>query len=168
MITIIRDEEAGDEPGIRAVVAAAFARQGEARLVERLRTAGDAVISLVAVDRDEIVGHAVWSKMSAPFRALGLGPVAVTPDRQRAGIGDRLIRAGLEQAREAGWQAVFVLGDPAYYGRFGFDAGQASGFMCRYAGRHFMVLALGGPLPVTRGVVEYASAFALLDSESGG
>jgi len=63
----------------------------------------------------------------------------------------------------AGWGAVFVLGNPAYYGRFGFNAGDASGFTSPYAGLHFMVLALArGGLPMLRGRVEYAAAFAKL------
>jgi putative acetyltransferase len=160
---VIRRERFGDEAAIREVVAAAFGRRGEADLVDRLRDAGDAVIALVALHAGEIVGYAVWSRMTAPFRALGLGPVAVRPDRQRRGVGSALIRAGLEQAREAGWQAVFVLGDPAYYRRFGFDAPAAAGFTSRYAGPHFMALTLGTALPAAGGILEYAPAFTLLD-----
>jgi putative acetyltransferase len=74
-----------------------------------------------------------------------------------------LIRAGLDRVRHADWQAVFVLGDPDYYGRFGFDPARAAGFSCRYAGPHLMVLPLGGALPATTGAVDYAPAFRMLD-----
>ncbi len=156
----IRAEEPADPAAIRDVITAAFGRTLEADLVDRLRADGDAVISLVATREGGVVGHVLFSRVSAPFRALGLAPVAVVPDRQRAGIGSRLIRVGLERAAEKGWQAVFVLGDPAFYRRFGFDAEQASGFSSPYAGPHLMVLALGGALPATTGEIAYAPAFA--------
>ena len=100
--------------------------------------------------------------MTAPFAALGLAPVAVKPERQRSGIGSELIRRGLDRARKAGWQGVFVVGDPGYYRRFGFDPALASGFRSGYAGPHLMVLALGTNLPVAEGAIEYASAFRVL------
>ncbi len=118
-MTLIRSEEAADIGLIHDLVMACFGRPGEADLVDRVRADGDSVISLVAVSGSELLGHVLFSRMTAPFTALGLAPVAVTPAWQRQGIGGRLIRAGLECARIGGWQAVFVLGDPAYYRRFG-------------------------------------------------
>jgi putative acetyltransferase len=159
---IVRDEQRADRAAVRAVVEAAFGQPDEADLVDRLRAAGDSVIALVAEDAGRIVGHVVFSKMKAPFRALGLAPVSVSPDRQKAGIGGRLIRDGLERARGQGWQGVFVLGDPAYYCRFGFDAALAKGFTSPYAGPHLMALALAGPLPASEGRVDYAPAFGEL------
>lgn len=159
MTPVIRDEEPRDRAAVRAVIEAAFARPDEADLVDRLREDGDREVSLVAVEGGAIVGHVLFSKMGAPFRALGLAPVAVAPTRQRSGIGSRLIRAGLERARAAGWQGVFVLGDPAYYRRFGFDPALAAGFACAYAGPHLMALALGPALPAGGGEIAYAPAF---------
>jgi putative acetyltransferase len=160
---VIRDEQAGDAAGIDAVVTAAFGRPGEAGLVEQLRRDGDVVLSLVAVDGHTIVGYLLLSPMTAPFRALALGPVAVRPERQRTGIGSQLIRAGIDDARQAGWQAVFVLGYSNYYRRFGFDPALASGFTCRYSGPNLMALALTAPLPTTTGAIGYAPPFAALD-----
>jgi putative acetyltransferase len=160
---MIRDEERADIPAVRKVVEEAFLQPAEARLVDRLRADGEAVISAVAVDAEQIVGHIMFSKMSAPFRALGLAPVAVTPSSQRNGIGSQLIRWGLAQAKTNRWQGVFVLGDPKYYERFGFSVALASGFESPYAGEHFMALALNGALPVTSGKVEYVDAFKMLD-----
>jgi putative acetyltransferase len=160
---IVRTEEPTDVAAIHRVVAAAFEREDEADLVDRLRERGDGVISLVALDGGKLVGHILFSRMSAPFRALGLAPVAVLPERQRCGIGTRLICAGLDRARQGGWEGIFVLGDPAYYRRFGFDAALARGFQSPYRGPHLMVLALGATLPIAEGVVEYPPAFRSLD-----
>jgi putative acetyltransferase len=160
--TDIRDETPEDVAAIRAVVEAAFGQPAEADLVDRLRADGDSIISLVADDDGQIVGHILFSKLAAPFRALGLAPVSVLPDRQNAGIGSRLILEGLVRASRSGWQGVFVLGEPEYYGRFGFDAALARNFTSPYAGRYFMALALNSELPVTAGNVTHAPAFAAL------
>jgi putative acetyltransferase len=161
---MIRAETVSDIAAIRAVEEAAFARPHEADLVDALRAAGDAVFSLVAIEAEQLVGHAMFSRMGAPFRALGLGPVAVRPDRQRRGIGGRLIREGLLRAEAENWQVVFVLGNPAYYRRFGFDTAMAAGFGSPYAGPYLMALPLGAPdLPTRSGRVDYAPAFAALE-----
>ncbi len=159
---IIRPEEPADLSAIHAVVEAAFPTSAEARLVDRLRVDRDSEISLVAVDDAVIVGHVLFSRMTAGLRALGLGPVAVSPDRQRSGVGSLLIRRGLAHAEADGWEIVFVLGDPAYYRRFGFDPALARGFTSPYAGPHFMALGLASVLPGLSGKVNYAAAFAAL------
>ena len=161
-MTIIRPEQPADFPDVRRILLEAFPTSAEARLVDRLRTEHDAEISLVAVHHGSIVGNAMLSRMSAPLQALGLAPVAVSPARQRSGVGSLLIQRALELARAGAWEIVFVLGDPAYYRRFGFDPALASGFTSRYAGPHFMALALTRPLPVLTGEVHYAPAFAAL------
>jgi putative acetyltransferase len=160
---IIREEAPADIAGIRAVVEAAFSRPDEADLVARLRAEGGSITSLVAADEDSIVGHVMLSKMAAPFRALGLAPVSVAPHRQRTGIGSALIRSGLEKAAAGGWESVFVLGEPAYYARFGFSAALASGFASPYVGPYLVALALNGPLPAIAGKIEYAAAFRDVD-----
>ena len=124
---IVRDEQPADRAVIREVVQAAFGQAAEADLVDRLREDGDAVVSLVAVEERAILGHVLLSRMQAPFRALGLAPVSVRPDRQRSGVGSGLVRVG-DAARDESWDAVFVLGDPAFYRRFGFDPEAARGF----------------------------------------
>ncbi|MBN9080774.1 MAG: GNAT family N-acetyltransferase [Rhizobiales bacterium 62-17] len=158
----IRDEQAGDIDAIRALHTIAFGQSQEAGLVDQLRADGDSVISLVAIEADSIVGHILFSPMSAPFQALGLAPLAVQPAMQGRGIGSALVEAGLQRVAAGPWRAVFVLGDPAYYGRFGFEAALASGFRSPYAGPYLMALALGGPLPVREGRIDYAPAFAAL------
>jgi putative acetyltransferase len=160
---IIRNEELHDRVAIHGAVRAAFGRAAEAMLVGQLRADGDSVISLVAVDRDCIIGHVMLSRMKAPFNALGLAPVSVHPDRQRSGAGSALVREALRRARQEGWDAVFVLGDPGFYRRFGFDPERASGFSSPFVGPHFMVLPLKEPLPAAAGRIGYAPAFAALE-----
>jgi len=157
----IRSEAPADRAAVHTVVAAAFGQADEADLVEQLHADGDVVVSLVAEENGVIIGHVLLSPMAAAFRALGLAPVSVIPARQGTGVGSALIGEAIRLAREAGYAAVFVLGDQAYYGRFGFDVAAARGFASPYAGDHFAVLALE-PLSATTGAVDYAPAFAEL------
>jgi putative acetyltransferase len=159
----VRDESPSDWKAVYQVVSSAFGRLSEAELVGELREAGDSVVSLVADDDGQIVGHVLLSKMDAPFPALALAPVSVIPTRQRSGIGSALIRRAVSEARDQGWAAIFVLGDPNYYKRFGFDQEAAAGFTSPYAGRHFMVLKPSPSLPATTGELRHAPAFAALD-----
>ncbi|PRD41816.1 N-acetyltransferase [Phyllobacterium phragmitis] len=162
MPVIIRDEGPADIAAIHRVVEAAFRQSVEADLVDRLRADGDSVISLVAEEDGKIVGHILFSPMSAPFPALGLAPVSVLPERQHAGIGSKLIREGLKRAEREGCRAVFVLGEPEYYRRFGFDPALAAGFASAYAGPYLMALPLNGEMPAEKGGIDYAPAFAAL------
>ena len=130
----IRDENSHDWTAVYQVVTSAFGQSAEAKLVGELRDAGDSVISLVAEQDGQVVGHVLLSRMDAPFPALALAPVSVTPRRQRSGIGSALIKSAVDRARSEGWAAIFVLGDPNYYARFGFDRAAATGFTSVYAG----------------------------------
>ena len=123
MLTI-RPEKASDIEAVHEVEALAFARANEARLVDSLRASGKATLSLVAEDGGRIVGHILFSPMAvepAVIEAVALGPLAVRPDEQRKGIGGRLIKAGIAECRRRGWDAIFLLGHPQYYPRFGFQ-----------------------------------------------
>lgn len=160
---ILRNEQPGDAGAIRDLTAAAFATAPhasgtEAQIVDALRDAGALHLSLVAEDGGVIVGHAAFSpvRIDGVERSwFGLGPVSVTPARQRSGIGAALIRHGLAHLRAQGAAGCVVLGDPGYYRRFGF----APGGLC-YPGpppEYFLQLAFGGAAPA--GVVTYAPAF---------
>ena len=159
----VRDESPDDWKAIYQVVSSTFGRLSEAELVGALREAGDGIVSLVADDDGQIIGYVLLSKMDAPFSALALAPVSVIPPRQRSGIGSALIKRAVSKARDEGWAAIFVLGNPNYYKRFGFDQEAAAGFTSPYAGRHFMVLKLSPSLPATTGALRHAPAFAALD-----
>ncbi len=160
----IEPETADIVGAIRAVHLNAFPSPVEADLVDRLRADGDIEIGLAARSADAIVGHIVFSPMTAPVKALGLGPIAALPQYQRQGIGSLLIEEGINRAREGGWEAVFVLGEPKFYTRFGFSAAAASGFTSPYAGPYFMALSLrGGALKIGTGRIDYAPAFRALE-----
>jgi putative acetyltransferase len=159
----IRDETGADHAAVARVHRLAFGGDAEARLVEALRRSGAAAASLVAeCGGGTIVGHVLLSRLVSPPGALALAPLAVLPDRQRRGVGSALVRAALARARAGGWAAAFVLGNPAFYGRFGFEAEAARGYASPYAGEHFMVAPLGAePLPGV-GAVVHPEPFAAL------
>jgi putative acetyltransferase len=157
-----RVEVPADWPAIHALHREAFPTAAEAELVDRLRKDSDAVFSLVAAQNQQVVGHALFSKMRAPVSTLGLGPVAVRKQWQRQGIAALMIRTGIQSAKETGWKAVFVLGGE-YYRRFGFDPAFTATLRSPYAGPHLMGLALDpGWRPLRESALEYAPAFAML------
>ena len=121
---MIRYATPADRSAIQSVVEAAFGRADEAQLVEQLRAADDAMFELVAEEAGEVVGHIMFSRLWADRDDLyaALAPLAVKPELQRGGRGSQLVRAGLESAPQFGAVGVVVLGDPAYYGRFGFSS----------------------------------------------
>ena len=136
----IRPEEPSDFAAIGAVNRSAFPGEDEALLVERLRADGDLLASLVAECSEGIVGHVAFSKLrllgeAGEEQAVALAPVAVLPARQNQGVGSALIRAGLELFRD---RLVVVLGDTAYYPRFGFRPEHAAALRCAWSGPHLM------------------------------
>ena len=161
----VRDERADDAPAIAALTESAFREAphssgAESAIVDRLRTDGDLVLSLVLTDADHrIVGHAAFSPVAIADGTagwFGLGPVSVDPSHWRRGIGSALIRAGLDRLRGSGASGCVVLGEPAYYGRFGFRHDPR----LSYPGpppAYFQALAFAGEPPA--GVVRYAPAF---------
>ncbi len=132
---IIRDERPEDAAAIAALTTRAFsgmpyASGSEAGIPARLRAAGAMTLSLVAESEGELVGHAAFSPavLGNDSNWLGLGPVSVKPELQRSGIGSAVIKAGLDRLRQTGAPGCVVVGDPAYYTRFGFAS--ASGLTC--------------------------------------
>jgi putative acetyltransferase len=111
-------------------------------LVEALRGSGALCISLVAEDEGELVGYIALPRLRSPKFGLALAPLAVAAQQQGKGIGSRLIKEGLNRARDAGNEIVFVLGEPDYYARQGFSKEAAEPFPCAYAGPYFMALWL--------------------------
>jgi Predicted acetyltransferase len=161
----IRPEEPGDRTAIRALHAAAFGGDAEADLVDRLRRDGDLSLSLVAC-ADTVLGHVAFSPLTLPeapgIRALALAPVAVLPDFQAQGIGTTLIEDGLQRLADEGADLILVLGDPAYYGEFGFRAEDAAALSTPYDGPYLQALSLTEAGRNARGPVAYVRAFAEL------
>ncbi|HEX8749112.1 MAG TPA: N-acetyltransferase, partial [Pyrinomonadaceae bacterium] len=136
MITI-RAETAEDVSSVRRVNELAFERKEEAELVDRLRSAVEFFVSLVALSDARVVGHIFFSPVTleaeaADFPLMGLAPMAVLPGYQNQGIGSQLVLDGLEQCRRMGCYAVVVLGHPEYYPRFGFVPASRKGLRCEY------------------------------------
>ena len=128
-----RLEEAGDEEALDALIRAAFAqnphsRQTEADIVRLLRDAGALALSVVAQAGDRqspgpLVGQATFAEVTISGGAcdwFGLGPLSVLPGRQGAGVGAELVQQGLRALQQQGAAGCVVLGEPGYYGRFGF------------------------------------------------
>lgn len=168
MTIVIRPETATDTEAVRNVNRAAFPTSLESNLVDALREAGDATISLVADVDGFVVGHIMFSPVTVdahPIRGLGLAPVAVLPDVQNSGIGSYLIREGLNRARGLEASFVVVLGEPGYYGRFGFVKASGLGLDNEYGvDDPFMVMALqDDALHGITGLVRYSRIFAMAD-----
>jgi putative acetyltransferase len=164
---LIRAEKAGDRDAVYAVNVSAFETPSEAKLVDTLREQAQPVVSLVAEDNGEVIGHIMFSPVSLSgypnLKVMGLAPMAVAPRQQRRGIGSALVRAGLDQCRQLGFAAVVVLGHPEYYPRFGFSTASQFGIDCEYEvpDEVFMALELEpDALSGKTGRVKYHAAFS--------
>jgi putative acetyltransferase len=170
---VIRPEREADHPVIAEVVRAAFVKHPDevALFVERIRASEHFVpeLALVAEDFSGVIGHVMLSWVgveggSRP-RILNLTPMSVRPDRQRIGVGTRLIRDALDRAQAAGEPAVMVEGISEYYPRFGFERASALGFIAphpKIPDDAFMVKRLPGYSPDLAGRIIYPAAFDVL------
>lgn len=125
-------------------------------------------LSLVAEQAGTVVGHVLFSELtiwtpSGSLSGLALAPVGVHPEHQRMGIGTQLIVAGLQHCLEQNWRVVIVLGEPSFYGRFGFSAERAALLESPYAGDYFLAVDLSDrEAENLSGRVEYPAPFAAL------
>jgi putative acetyltransferase len=160
----IRQERPEDAATIRALTDAAFkgmpfSNQTEAKVIDGLRAAGALTLSLVATKGGEITGHVAFSPVKINGEAgdwYGLGPVSVWPENQRTGIGQALIREGLQLLQSIDAGGCVLLGNPAYYGRFGFESDPDLYDVGAPPGA-FQCLTLNGSRP--RGEVSFHPAF---------
>lgn len=159
----IRTSTPRDRDAIRLVEEHAFGQPVEAGLVDALVSGGDAVTELVAEEDGQVVGHILFSRLfveadGAKFPAVALAPLAVEPSFHGTGIGGALVREAHVRLKEAGETLSVVLGDPEYYGRFGYDHQRAAGFDSDYQGYALQALAWGDA--PARGRLVYAPAFS--------
>ncbi|MDN2710185.1 N-acetyltransferase [Janthinobacterium sp. SUN118] len=161
---IIRKETAADIGAIDQLTRDAFLHAAhtdhtEQFIVKALRDAGALSVSLVAEQDGELIGHAAASPVAIGDGAphwFGLGPVSVAPSHQQQGVGSELIKQLLDDLRQRGAAGCVVLGEPAYYGRFGFQAHGAL-VLPGVPAEYFQALAFDSALP--SGNVAYHPAF---------
>ena len=162
-----REENDADFDAVARLHDTAFGGGMESRIVTRIRQGHRPYLSYVALSDSTVCGHALFSEVDVigartSAVAVALGPVAVLPARQLQGIGTQLIRHGLKWCREHHYETCFVLGDPAYYCRFGFCQAFVSGFWFgpRRDRPAFQILPLDqGSADLPRGEVRYAPVF---------
>lgn len=163
----IRPEQPADHHAVDVLLRAAFGGPDEAALVVDLR-AEPGAFTLVAELDGVVAGMIAFSPVSSRtpvegLLAMGLGPMAVVPDRQGRGVGSALVRAGIEACRQCGVGLIVVLGHADFYPRFGFQPANRAGLRCRWSREsddHFMYLELApGQAALVGGAIEYGPAF---------
>jgi putative acetyltransferase len=170
--TRIRPENPADSEAVRQVHLQAFRPSAaEARLVDLLRRAGKATISLVATSGGRVIGHIMFSRVdlvpdSAGLQGIGLAPVGVLPVFQGRGVGSELVLEGLKVCRRMGFDFCVVLGEPRFYARFGFQPASGYGLRNEYnADEAFRVIELRrGVLRGVGGLVKYQPEFLEVQS----
>jgi len=166
---IVREETPEDHEAITNLNRLAFGGNEEAELVDRLRNTTLVVVSIIAVEGTEIVGHILFSDLPIEIEqgvidAVSLTAMSVSPKCQRQGIGSALVRKGLDICRERGKSIVVVLGHPQHYPRFGFSAELAKNLFGPFSGDAWMALELKkGALDNVKWTVQYPEAFGVLN-----
>ncbi|MDH0895001.1 MULTISPECIES: N-acetyltransferase [unclassified Pseudomonas] len=161
----IREEAPSDVAAIEAVIVAAFldaahADYTEQFVVSALRNSGQLSVSLVAENNGVVIGHVAASPVTISSGATGwygLGPISVAPEHQRQRVGVQLMEQALAELRKLGASGCVVLGDPAYYSRFGFKA-EPSLILPDVPPEYFQAISFSGPPPF--GAVSYHESFA--------
>lgn len=165
----IRSEQPQDSEAIRQVEEQAFGQPAEADLVDRLRAECPEQISFVAIQNDQLIGHALITPAIIEYEdgsqldGFGLAPVAVLPAFQNLGVGTALIHAAIKALQGRNERFLIVLGEPGYYPRFGFEPASRYHVSCEFAADHpdaFMIHLLGNKgFKSETGAARYHSAF---------
>lgn len=164
---IIRNETPDDYTTIFNITRDAFAEKSfsdgtEQYIIDRLRDADALTVSLVAESEGGVVGHVAFSPVTISDGSdgwYGLGPIAVRPDRQHQGIGKALIEAGLARLGMLNANGCVLLGDPNYYGRFGFRSVPKLTYR-NVSSKHLQIVLLAGEEPT--GEVNFHEAFEIV------
>jgi len=148
-MVLVREETPEDIGAVRNINESAFGQPAEASIVDKLRANCADILSLVAVEGDQVVGHILFSPARIELgekavEGMGLAPLAVMPERQREGIGSALVRSGISTLKDRRCPFIIVLGYPGYYPRFGFERASLHGIKCQWEvpDEVFMVLIL--------------------------
>jgi len=129
----VREERPEDVVSIREVNRRAFGQDQEGNIVDALRSNGAVLLSLVAMQDDQVVGHVLYSPISVgSATGAALGPMAVVPEFQRQGVGGTLIETGNRIIKDRGYPFIIVLGHAEYYPRFGFVPARSRGIQCEW------------------------------------
>lgn len=162
---IIREAVAADYPAVSVLLTHAFNGPAEDKLVKSLRGDGHMICELVGEYHGVVIAHAGFVRIGAemdgkPVDVAALVPLAVEAAFRRLGIGRRLVVAGLPEIRAAGAEAVFVLGDPAYYAAMGFSTKPVERFASPYPSEKLSVIEFApGRLAGKQGRLEYPPPF---------
>ncbi|WNN44836.1 GNAT family N-acetyltransferase [Winslowiella toletana] len=167
---LIRTEIGVDAAGIDSLLRRCFPTPAEAELVQQLREDGLLTLGVVATDDEgQVLGYAAFSPVSMQGEDrqwVGLAPLAVDGSVRQQGIGKQLIYEGLDTLNEFGYAAVVVVGDPAFYGRFGFEPAARHQLHCKWLGAEaaFQVYKLADDAFVdAQGQIEFAEPFNRFD-----
>ena len=169
MELLIRAERPEDERPIHDLLVCAFPTDQEALLVKRLRVNGSLTAALVGIAQERVIGYIAFSPVLIEAQAVmvkgaGLAPLAVHPELQRRGIAARLVRAGISVCEQSAIDFIVVLGDPAYYARFGFRKASLCGVDNIYGvDEPFMILELK-PGAVKPGLANYGPEYGALST----
>ncbi|WP_084398056.1 GNAT family N-acetyltransferase [Henriciella aquimarina] len=157
----IRDTLAIEAGAVAALNTRVFGSSAEAAIIDQLNADSDSLVSLVAHDDEQLVGHIQFFRILVDGRdiAAGLGPMSVRPSRQRKGVGHDLIRLGMSRVERAGRGLVFVLGHTDYYSRFGFSPDVGARYEAPWSGPAFMGIELTMTAPRSGGLT-YPQAFS--------
>jgi len=164
MTITIRTEQPADIDAIfelnrLAFLSAAHTSHTEQFIVNALRRSGHLALSLVAVEEQRLVGHVAFSPVkvsSGDTGWYGVGPLSVLPERQRQGIGSRLMQEGMAMLITGGARGCVLLGDPAFYSRLGFSPCKDL-VLPGVPPEYFLCKSFGGAVP--KGEVAYSPAF---------
>lgn len=164
MNIIIQEEMPIHYQDVREILLTCFEREAEGNLVAALRENGKVIISLVALQDEEVIGHVMFTPVttspSSEARGLGLAPLAVKPKYQKHGIGARLVEEGLRRCAELGCDYVVLLGNPKYYRRFGFGKASNFGMQNEYGVDEPFMLVKLSDRNLQDGLVQYCPEFS--------
>ncbi|MCZ4280116.1 N-acetyltransferase [Kiloniella laminariae] len=163
----IRQEEMKDRGAVLQLVHDAFGQWDESDLIKRLYLEEEVLFGLVAEEEGKVLGHILFSVMEVQspeliLSAAALAPLAVLPERQKEGIGSKLVEAGIQICRNnVDLAGIIVLGDPDYYRRFGFSSELAEKLDGPFTGECFMALEFRKAVLPEGAKIGYGKAFAL-------